>query len=88
MKRFLTLFLLGFVLLTQFGLVAHAYQDHAEEEVCHLCLTNSGHDHAIVANLLSLPVSGTFAFQDAIPQAATEQRTVRYYAVRAPPRFL
>ena len=88
MRRLLFTLLTIFVLLTQFGLLAHAYQDHDSNESCHLCLPSSQLGHALTSSPVSLSVAGTFIQHAILPQQTTEQQAVRYYAVRAPPRFL
>ena len=88
MRRLLYLFLTISLLLTQLGLVAHAYQDHDATEVCHLCLTASQHDHALISTPSVHAVERSFVLFSSASSPTVELQFARHYAVRAPPRFL
>ena len=88
MRRLLPIFLTLFLLLSQFGLLAHTYQDHQSNEICTLCLAAGQHDHALISSLPVLLSAGSFDLQEFPLQQVFTQRAVRYYAVRAPPHFL
>ena len=88
MKRLLLISLIAVVLLTQWGVVAHAYQAHDDETVCELCLVGSQHDHALAPGLSSYTPISARGFDGPASQQPFTQQTPCYYSVRAPPRFL
>lgn len=88
MRRLLIILLTAFVLLTQWGLAAHAYQDHDEAHVCELCLAQAQHDHVLLPSIPVLSLLGNFE-QTSTPSFKTfTPLTLRHYPVRAPPHTL
>lgn len=87
MRQTLITLLAVITLLSQWGWIEHDYDKHDPGEVCEVCVSASGH----VAVTPSAPQLPTFQGSDfvtpvlpsSIPAAAP-----RYYASRAPPRFL
>lgn len=85
MRNYLLTLLAVITLLSQWGVVEHAYHDHDSGEVCVVCLTASNHDHAITPSLPALPTMASFTIGEQLPQQVAARRTVRHYASRAPP---
>jgi len=90
MRQTLITLLAVITLLSQWGWQAHDYQDHDHAEqghICELCLSASGH----AAITPSPPLlSGTHGSDtpDTPSSVSFIASAPRFYATRAPPRFL
>jgi hypothetical protein len=86
--RYLISILAVITLLSQWGLVDHAYHNHEHDESCVVYLTANANGHAITPSLPALPIAATSNINEQLPQLILSTRVVRYYTSRAPPRFL
>jgi cation diffusion facilitator CzcD-associated flavoprotein CzcO len=87
MRRHLITLLAVITLLSQWGWLEHGYHQHDPDEVCEVCVSASGH----VGLTPSAPQLPDFAGVDFFTPAATASHLAtapRFYATRAPPRFL
>ena len=76
------------LLLGQWGSFDHAYHQHDSGEACDYCLSAQALDHAITP---AMPFVFAPSFQQFQPEPIWKHisnSSVRYYAVRAPPRFI
>lgn len=86
-RLYLTIF--AFILLLgQWGSFDHAYHQHDTGEVCDYCLSAQALDHAIVPAIQFVFTPSFEEFQPDLTKQHTSSSRVRYYAARAPPRFL
>lgn len=88
MRRLILISLATLVLLAQWGLVAHAYHEHEEEQVCEHCLTHKQLNQALLpASVKSLPFSKTYVPTTFVANNFLAQAP-RHYSVRGPPHSL
>lgn len=83
----LTIFAL-LLLLGQWGSFDHAYHEHDSGEACDYCLSAQALDHAITPAIQFVFTPSFEEFQPHLTKQNLSSNTVRYYAARAPPRFL
>lgn len=88
MRRILPLLLAVLFLMTQWGLVAHAYQDHDDEVVCELCLAKNQHDHVLLSSAPVLNLVQQSVQDEASQYHAFSPATLTHYSSRAPPHSL
>lgn len=88
MYRFqLTVFTI-ILLLAQWGSFEHAYHEHDSGEVCDYCLTSQALDHVVTP---AIQFVFTSSFHQILPRQVLGYfsiSAVRYYATRAPPRYI
>jgi hypothetical protein len=87
MHRTLITLLAVITLLSQWGWVEHAYHEHHANEVCEVCVSASGHV-AVMPTIVQAAVCHHSDFAVPAITATLISETPRYYATRAPPRFL
>jgi len=88
MKQLHLIFLTLFLLLGQWSSLEHDYHDHESGEICDYCLNAQPLDHA-VTNSVELGISNEPTHQqDELAQEFISKSNIRYYSVRAPPRFI
>ena len=87
MRRYLLILLAALVLLTQWGLVAHAYHEHNDDEpqVCELCLNHKLHSQALMPATVSLQVNNPSFIPVAFDNHSFTFLYSYHYAVRGPP---
>jgi hypothetical protein len=76
------------LLLTQWGSLDHDYHVHDSGESCDYCLSAHALDHAVTPTLLNIFESSFIQFQSHQLSEVVSKKSFRYYAVRAPPRFI
>lgn len=88
MKRLHLIFLTLFLLLGQLGSLDHVYHEHESGEVCDYCLGAQSLDHAVTVSHTSVtPISISQSLHE-LTHEFFPGKTSRYYAARAPPRFI
>lgn len=76
------------LLLGQWGSFDHAYHQHDTGEVCDFCLSAQVLDHAIAPAIHFVFTPSFEVFQANLTKQLSANSTARYYAARAPPRFI
>ena len=76
------------ILLAQWGSLNHAYHVHESGDVCDYCLSAQALDHVITSTIQFVFASSFQQFQSEQMREDASIQSVRYYAVRAPPRFI
>lgn len=76
------------LLLSQWGTIDHVYQEHTAGEVCDFCISAKSLDHAVTSSSQSIALIKQMQRPEILAQASTSKSVTRYYAVRAPPRFI
>ena len=75
-------------LLSQWGGLEHDYHVHDSSDVCDYCLGAQALDHAI-SSTVSIAFSPSYnQFQPELSGLVISLNNIRYYSVRAPPRFI
>ncbi|MCW9024096.1 MAG: hypothetical protein OQK73_05385 [Gammaproteobacteria bacterium] len=88
MKRLQLIFLSLFLLFSQFGSFDHLYHDHEGDEVCGYCLSAQPLDNAVTTSVQTVFSINEPYWQAQPTRVFVAESNLRYYAVRAPPRFL
>jgi len=83
----LTIFAL-ILLLGQWGNIDHAYHEHDSGEVCDFCLSAQALDHAITPAIQCVFAPSFHQTLSQQVQGYVSANGARYYAARAPPRFI
>jgi len=89
MKRLLFTVLFVITLVTQWGLISHAYEEHDDEAVCEICVIANQHedDHLLVSSVNYELLSSSHRPQSLSSEKSLLQQQSLYYSVRAPPAF-
>jgi hypothetical protein len=88
MKRLHLLILTATLLLSQWGAIDHVYTHHSAGEVCDYCVSAKSFDHAVISSFQVTLVTKQIQTPVVLAQASIEKIASRYYATRAPPRFI
>lgn len=88
MKRLHFIILTVTLLLSQWGSIDHAYHAHKSGEVCDYCIGAQSLDHAVISTVQSIAVVKQTPVQEEQNQTSLTKTFTRYYAARAPPRFI
>ena len=88
MKRLHLIILTVTLLLSQWGSIDHVYTHHTAGEVCDYCVSAKSFDHAVISSFQVTHVSKQNQTPVVLAQASIEKIASRYYATRAPPRFI
>lgn len=90
MRRILLISLATFVLLAQWGLVAHAYHEHTEDDaqVCELCLNHKVHNQALLPDTTQFQINSSRYIPATFVNDTFITQFSRHYSVRGPPVFL
>ena len=75
------------VLLAQWGVIEHNYEDHDHGELCHLCLSAASHDETMASSPSAFPASIDTLFVVHATSYQLPAFRVRRHTIRAPPRF-
>ena len=76
------------LLLSQWGVIDHAFHDHFEGEVCDYCISAKPFDNAVTSSD-EIVVSDSQNQNPAVLLQVAKSETPRYYySVRAPPRTI
>lgn len=87
MKRSFSLLLVFAFLLGQIGLIHHVYEEHADEQLCEVCVTQNQQDHGLAPSVEALILSFK---HDAIFDSASlsfQNNDNALFSIRAPPVF-
>lgn len=76
------------LLLSQWGTIDHVYHEHTAGEVCDFCISAKSFDHAVTSSSQSIALIKQMQRPVILAQVSTSKSVTRYYAVRAPPRFI
>lgn len=87
MRRTLITLLAVITLLSQLSWLEHGYAEHSSGDVCEVCVSASGHV-AVIPSVPQLPPVHGSDFPLAVITPSQRHTTQRFYATRAPPRFL
>ena len=88
MKRLHLIILTATLLLSQWGTIDHVYTDHTAGDVCDYCVSAKSFDHAVISSFQVTHVTKQTQSSVVIAQTSIEKIASRYYASRAPPRFV
>lgn len=88
MKHLHLIILTVTLLLSQWGTIDHVYHEHSAGEVCDYCVSTKSFDNAITSSVQTTAVFKQTQQAEILAQASTTRSITRYYAVRAPPRFI
>jgi len=90
MKRLHLIILALFLLLGQLSGFDHFSHDHDHEsgEVCDYCLSAQSLDHAVTVSSSLLVADHKPHWQSESVKSFIANNSIRFYAVRAPPRFI
>ena len=88
MKRLHLIIFTVALLLSQWGTIDHVYTHHTAGEVCDYCVSAKSFDHAVISSFQITHVSKQTQTPAVLAQASIEKIASRYYATRAPPRFI
>lgn len=86
-RLFKSLILLS-LLVGQFQLATHAYEEHAEEQSCDVCITLKQQDQTIEASACKLFIQSSYNLAADKNQLACSNQQFTFYSVRAPPSYL
>ena len=87
MKRLHFTIIMNTLLLSQWGMIDHAFHEHVAGEVCDYCITAKSFDDTVSS--LDQTVAPGIQSQnpEVLLQAAKSETLSHYYNVRAPPQF-
>ena len=88
MKLLHLIFLTLVLLFAQGSSLDHIYHDHKNGEVCDYCLSAHPLDHAVTTSIQSFLSIKKLQWQAEPAKVFITESNIRYYAVRAPPRFI
>jgi len=88
MKRLHLIFLILVLLFSQGSSLDHIYHDHKNGEVCDYCLSAQPLDHAVTTSIQPFLSIKKPQWQAEPAKLFITKSNIRYYAVRAPPRFI
>lgn len=87
MRQSLITLLAVITLLSQWAWLEHGYHDHDAGEVCEVCVSASGHV-AVTPTAPQLPALHGSDLPVPVFSTSYTAAAPRFYATRAPPRFL
>ena len=83
-RLFKYLFLL-LLLVGQVHLAAHAYEEHADEQSCDVCITLKQQEDVTESSASNLFIQSSYHLVANNIQAACSNQHLSYFSVRAPP---
>ena len=88
MKRLHLTIVMVTLLLSQWGIIDHAFHEHVESEVCDYCITAKPFDDAVTSSD-EIVVSNRQNQTPAVLLATANSKTRNhFYSVRAPPHLI
>ncbi len=88
MKRLNLIILTVTLLLSQMGMLDHAYSEHDSREVCDYCVSAPSLDHAITSSVQTDFSNNASQQHNELAQESLSVNTLRFYAARAPPPLI
>lgn len=88
MKKLHLIILTVTLLLSQWGSIDHLYHAHKAGEVCDYCISAQPLEHAVSGTAQSVVVVKEKPVLPEQSQTSSATTYTRYYAARAPPRFI
>lgn len=88
MKRLHLIIFTVALLFSQWGTIDHVYTHHTAGDVCDYCVSAKSFDHAVTSSFQVTHVIKQAQSPVVSAQASIEKIASRYYASRAPPRFI
>lgn len=88
MKRLHLIIIMVTLLLSQWGMIDHAFHEHNAGEVCDYCITAKAVDDAVTSSEKIVVSDKQNQNPDVLLQASNFKTTRHFYSVRAPPQFI
>ena len=88
MPRLFKSLLAVLLLVGQFHLVAHAYEEHTDEQPCDVCITLKQQEQATESSPPSLFIQSSYQLVANKNLVARSNQHLTYFSVRAPPSYL
>ena len=76
------------LLLSQWGVIEHAFHEHVAGEVCEYCLTAKSFDDIVLSSDQAVVPAIQSQISEVLFQAAKSETFSHYYSIRAPPQFI